>query len=88
MSETPKLTEGEMASYAQQILDNPVFGLVFKSVKHDLVSRWETTEYEQSTLRETLWNQIQAIEYVNQKLRGCVNAYILKKKESEMTNVV
>lgn len=84
MSETvpTKLTEEEMALHAQQILDNPIFGLVFKSIKTDLLSQWETTEYGQSVLRETLWNQVQAVEYVNQKLKGCINAYLLKKKES------
>ena len=72
-----ELTSAERASYAEQLLKNPVFKEAMRAVEDDLIRDWSDTLPTQTNEREALWSQIQALKKIEETLTGYINEFKL-----------
>ena len=67
MTEQDRIERGHKA---KAILDNPVYGEAFSTLRDKLIAEWEATRMSDEAERERIWALMQMLKRVNQYFEG------------------
>lgn len=80
-----KVLKGDqIAAFAKEILDNPVFNLIFDTHTKRLLSDWENTMVEEKDRRERIYLSYTAFNEVKKAIIKLYNLYKNRTEQEEL----